>query len=219
LQVNLDAPLPAEIGVGLGTALFVHGTCFEGEREIRALALRVGDGAPQPVRAHGMPRLDYFRALHPRLDPLATGRLSEDPETPEDRFLHSYRSGFWGLVRIAPAAPGSRLELSLEASFVGGRVETARLGNVRVAVPAEPLAPEFPGPAEAARVAICMATYEPPLDLLRRQLDSIRGQSHENWVCVISDDCSSPERFAALRDLIDGDPRFAVSRSPRRLGF
>ena len=64
-----------------------------------------------------------------------------------------------------------------------------------------------------------MATYEPPADLLRMQLDSIREQTHGNWVCVISDDCSSDESFARLEELTDGDPRFAVSRSPERLGF
>ncbi len=64
-----------------------------------------------------------------------------------------------------------------------------------------------------------MATYEPPRDLFRRQLDSIRAQTHENWVCVISDDCSRPERFKALQDEVGADPRFVVSRSPRRLGF
>ena len=64
-----------------------------------------------------------------------------------------------------------------------------------------------------------MATYNPPSELFAVQLDSIRAQTHGNWVCVISDDCSSPERFAALQAAVGEDPRFIVSRSPRRLGF
>ena len=64
-----------------------------------------------------------------------------------------------------------------------------------------------------------MATYDPPDDLLARQLDSIRSQSHENWVCVITDDCSRPERYQALQEAIGGDERFVLSRSERRLGF
>ena len=64
-----------------------------------------------------------------------------------------------------------------------------------------------------------MATYDPPPELLRRQLESIRAQTHTNWVCVISDDCSTPDRFAALEAEVGDDPRFAVSRSPRRRGF
>ncbi|HLY49143.1 MAG TPA: glycosyltransferase family 2 protein [Solirubrobacteraceae bacterium] len=217
LQVNLDAPLPAELEVGLGTALFVHGTCFDPEGEVRGLAFRVGDGPPQPVTAFGMPRFDHFRTLHPRLDPDAFPEL--DPDSPEDPHLHSYRSGFWGLARIGPAPPGSTLELKLEASIDGARIQTVVIGRIGVTAPPTPLAPDFPGPAGQPRVAICMATYNPPSELLRRQLDSIRAQTHTNWVCVISDDASRSERFAAIEELVGDDPRFAVSRSSRRLGF
>ncbi len=192
LQVNLDAPLPTELGVGKGTALFVYGTCFDTERTIRSLEFVVGGGGdPQPVAAQRMPRLDS----------------------------EGYRSGFWGLVRIGPAPPGSSIELALRASFKGGEHHTAPLGRIRVAAAPEPLAPAFTGPASEPRVAICMATHEPPLDLLRRQLDSVRAQTHTNWVCVISDDCSRPDRFDAICQLVGDDPRFAVSRSTRRLGF
>ncbi|MBV8431405.1 MAG: glycosyltransferase, partial [Solirubrobacterales bacterium] len=164
-------------------------------------------------------RLDYFRALHPRLDPYATRGITVDPDGPEDPQLRSYLSGFWGIVRIGPAPPGARLELKLEARLHGGRTETVGLGSLGVAEPTRRLPLAFPGPAGQPRVAICLATYEPPLDLLRRQLDSIRSQSHANWVCVISDDCSDPGAFETIRGLVADDPRFAVSRSPRRLGF
>src|SRR6201999_3967538 len=50
-------------------------------------------------------------------------------------------------------------------------------------------------------------------------LDSIREQTHGNWVCLISDDASSPEAFARLEELTRDDPRFVLSRSPERLGF
>ena len=36
---------------------------------------------------------------------------------------------------------------------------------------------------------------------------------------MVSDDCSSPARFAELEAELAGDPRFVVSRSPSRLGF
>jgi glycosyltransferase involved in cell wall biosynthesis len=87
-----------------------------------------------------------------------------------------------------------------------------------VTPPADAPPPPFPQ-RSGGRVAICMATYEPPGDLLRVQLESIREQTHENWICLISDDCSSPEALARLEELIGGDPRFTVSRSPERLGF
>ena len=68
-------------------------------------------------------------------------------------------------------------------------------------------------------VAVAMATHEPPAGLLERQIGSLREQTHDNWLCVISDDASTPERFAAIEASIRGDDRFRVSRSDERLGF
>ena len=64
-----------------------------------------------------------------------------------------------------------------------------------------------------------MTTCDPPLELFRRQVDSIRAQTHTDWVCVVSDDCSAPERFAAIQEVLGDDPRFVLSRIARRLGF
>ena len=86
-------------------------------------------------------------------------------------------------------------------------------------VPAMSLPPPADRHGSGPLVAICMATYNPPMDLFRRQVESIRAQTHSNWVCVVSDDCSSPGRFAAIERELSGDSRFFVSRSPRRLGF
>lgn len=72
---------------------------------------------------------------------------------------------------------------------------------------------------QAPAVAIAMATFEPDPDLLAAQIESIRAQTREDWTCVISDDCSPPESFAAIEALVGDDPRFALSRSQRRLGF
>jgi glycosyltransferase involved in cell wall biosynthesis len=74
-------------------------------------------------------------------------------------------------------------------------------------------------PAEAPLVAICMAAFEPDPALLERQIASIREQSHENWLCLISDDGSSAERFEHLRSLTSADPRFTLSQGESRLGF
>jgi hypothetical protein len=220
LQVDLDAPLPAELAVGSGTALFVHGTCFDPAREICSLSFLV-DGAEQPVSAHGMPRRDRFRALHPRLDRAAARGPRHDPDSPEDAALRSYHSGFWGLAKIAAPA-GPAVELRLRARLRGGGEEEVPLGRLAVASPPRALPVRFPderGAGGGPRVAVCMATHDPPLDLLHRQLDSLRAQTHANWVCVISDDCSRPDAFAAIDRAVGSDPRFALSRSPRRLGF
>jgi glycosyltransferase involved in cell wall biosynthesis len=74
-------------------------------------------------------------------------------------------------------------------------------------------------PTPAPLVAICMATFDPNPPLLEQQIASIRAQTHDRWLCLISDDRSSEERFERLRALTREDPRFALSRSEGRLGF
>jgi glycosyltransferase involved in cell wall biosynthesis len=216
LHVALDAELPEEIAVGRGTALFVCGWCVHPSAAVTDLWFVLGDEPPQPVTAFGMPRLDPFRALHPSLDPYATDGLTEDPDSAADPGLLGYRSGFWGMVRISGPRPDGELQLGLRARLDNGGEVTTRLATLNLcALPSRPPAPA----AGAAEVVVAMATYDPPEDLLRRQLDSIRAQTHTGWHCVISDDCSSPAGQAALERAVGGDPRFTVSRSPRRLGF
>lgn len=197
LDVRLDAPLPRSVAVGKGTALFVCGTCFSHGAPVESLTFVV-DGEVQPVGAHGMPRLDLFRTLE---------------GTDEDPHGNSYRSGFWGMVRIAPTT-SPELQLGLEAELAGGGEATAEIAHLRI----NELTPDT-SELPTATVAICMATHEPDVDLFRRQVESIRGQTHANWVCLVSDDCSSPARFAEIEATLAGDARFTVSRSPSRLGF
>jgi GT2 family glycosyltransferase len=191
LHVQLDAPLPAELAVGSGTAVFVCGTCFSPGAPIASLALTV-DGDDQPVAAFGMPRLDTLRAL----------------ATPT-----SYRSGFWGLARVAERGGREPCVLGLRAHLEGGGEAAVELGRIPIAAPVEAASPAAP------EVAICMATHEPPIALFRRQIETIRAQTHGDWLCIVSDDCSSAERVAAIEDVLGGDPRVVLSRSPRRLGF
>ncbi|MGH7556956.1 MAG: glycosyltransferase, partial [Gemmatimonadota bacterium] len=67
-------------------------------------------------------------------------------------------------------------------------------------------------------VAICMATHDPEISLFIRQIESLMAQSHEDWICIISDDCSPPEKYFHLREIVSQDNRFYTSRSSRRLG-
>src|SRR5204862_5177411 len=67
-------------------------------------------------------------------------------------------------------------------------------------------------------IAISMATHRPPLELFKKQIESIRKQTHENWVCVISDDASGEERLEAMREILGEDPRFRLHLSGEQLG-
>ena len=239
LHVQLDSELPKELATGAGTAVFVCGWCFSPQAPVRELIFLV-DGEPHPLAAQRMPRLDPFRAMHPTLDVYGTEDLTTDPGSADDPLLLSYRSGFWGTVPIVrPPARGGRWLVELQAELADGTEAVAVLAEIASAPAVEPLpAPaveplparesgrtadeRLPGtPAGAAQplVAIAMATHDPPPDLLARQIESIRAQTHRRWVCVISDDCSSDAGMATLRSQIAGDPRFVLSRSPARLGF
>jgi O-antigen biosynthesis protein len=114
-----------------------------------------------------------------------------------------------------------RVELGLELELASGARATAPAGAVELVpgleAPEEAVGARFPGGGRP--VAICMATHEPRPELLRRQLDSIRAQTHRNWVCLISDDASGSAGLRAIREQIDGDERFVLAPSDTRIGF
>jgi glycosyltransferase involved in cell wall biosynthesis len=203
--VGIEIAPPAEIAVGRGTAFAIGGYCYQPDQPTTGLAVRIG-GTLQPVERFGLPRDDVY-ARHAAGDPAAA---------------HAYRSGFVSVVDVAPVADSERLEIELVLELASGGRATVSTGSIGVVPELEPpegyAPPPFPE-RSGPRVAICMATYEPPADLLDIQLESIREQTHEKWICLISDDCSSAGPFERLIELTGDDPRFAVSRSPERLGF
>ena len=142
------------------------------------------------------------------------------PDLSESLGPSAFRSGFWAILPLPRADRSRTVELELRATLSGGAVERRAAGSIEL-LPAEP--PSGPGAVagdgEPPRIAICMATWEPPLDLLERQLDSLRAQTNQSWVCVISDDDSSPGTVAAIDRLLDGDPRFVLSSAGPRRGF
>jgi glycosyltransferase involved in cell wall biosynthesis len=204
-RLGLEIEPPGRIAVGGGNAVVIGGYCYVPDQKTRGLAIGVG-GSRQRVQRFRLPRGDVYQQLDAR------GTVG----------AHAYRSGFVAVVDLEPVERPERLEIELVLTLEDGHDAIASAGwmiaEPRLGLPADYSPPPSPD-SGAPLVAICMATYEPPGDLLRTQLESIREQTHENWVCLISDDCSSDMSFERLRELTDRDPRFAVSRSPERLGF
>lgn len=199
LVAALETLLP-EQWAGTASALFVSGSCFHTERRVAALSVLV-DGVAHRPGAQGMPRLDVL-----------------DTERERDPLGHAYRSGFWATVRLPAREEGGEIELAVEAELEGGGRAAATLGRVRV-IRAEPPVPWDTERPRPEAIAICMATYNPDPALFEVQLDSIRGQSDERWICLISDDRSDPESFEAILAAVGEDQRFTVSRSEERIGF
>jgi glycosyltransferase involved in cell wall biosynthesis len=205
LFAKLEASIPERLPIGMGNALFVSGWCYHRERKIISLGIRAGAFEHQ-ILAHSMPRADVY-----------TGR--DRASDPHD---YRYRSGFWAIVPLEPVTRGTPAEIELVATLSTGDVSTKRLASIALepvaAVNGGPPRPAAGGRAEPL-IAICMTTYNPRLDLLRAQIASLREQTHENWICVVSDDCSRPDLSAAIREELEGDERFFLSQSDDRLGY
>jgi hypothetical protein len=196
LVTTLERDLPRELPVGSATAVFCIGTCYDTERPIAELEIRV-DSEPHRASAFGMPRPDL---------------AGDSP--------FGVHSGFWSTVPIAARSAPAKITLALVARLADGTEETVELGRIDVVPrPPAPTTAAEPVRPSAETIAICLASYEPDMALLEVQIESLRAQTDQGWICLISDDCSSPETFARIVELIGGDTRFAASRSDQRLGF
>lgn len=212
-------PLPAALPAGRADAIFVFGACFHPHEEVTGLEILV-DGAPHPVTDFGLPRLDVFRRLHPNLGGGEPPVPPADRDSLEDPEVRCYRSGFWATVPVPAREPGSETVLAVRAALAGGGEEVAEIARVVAGPPPlgsiDRTAPVDP---PKARIAVVMATYNPDMDLFRAQVRSLREQTDTNWVCVVSDDRSRADRFREITAELEGDERFLLTRSERRLGF
>lgn len=203
LHVQVEQGLHHELPLGRGNALFLKGWCFHRRLPLRGLALRIGDRHEQRIRTHSMPRPEVVRSYGAEIDPLR----------------HSYRSGFWSVIPLSPELAGKQ-GLELVATLANGDSSSRRLGEIALRPPAAKEGARFPsGAASTDRglIAVCMATRNPPPELLHLQLESLRAQTHTDWLCVISDD-SEPQHYERVKDSVGEDERFRLVGSDRRLG-
>jgi len=216
IEVEIETHLPEAIPAGRATALFVYGSCFHRRKAVRGLEVAVAGRRWKAVS--GMPRLDLFKSLHPLIP---DGEVTEthDAGSLEDPELRSFRSGFWATVDVPELPAGSEFGLEVVLTLEDGSEATAEVARIAVV---EPVPAELPATVPAGgsdRVAICMATHNPDPALFHEQVESLRGQTHQEWICLVSDDCSLPESYERILEEIGDDPRFVIYRSEVRLGF
>jgi hypothetical protein len=214
LELRVETRLPEGLPGGCRTAVFVYGSCFHRVKTVRRIEIAAGETTVRAVAR--MPRADVYRTLHPFES--ESGLEPDDAET-EDPNAHSYRSGFWATVPIEMPESGS-LAVSLRATLSDGSSVETPIGEIPVVPVPEP-DPHATARAEAsgARIGIALASFDPDPELFRGQIESIRAQTRQDWICVISDDCSPPDAFELMREIIGDDERFVLVRSPRRRGF
>jgi glycosyltransferase involved in cell wall biosynthesis len=186
---------PARFEVGDGNVLPIRGWALcRDQRPIRELSLSLGDRRSRH-RFRGELRLD----------------LVGDAAIRGSDGLRAM-SGFWVTAPVARSQAGKRLRLTLTAH--AGPHE-----QILIDRPIDLLPRREAGPPAGRRVAIALATYRPDLALLERQIDSLVAQSFTDWTCLVGDDGSPPETFAAIRALCARDGRFTVRRNERNRGF
>jgi Glycosyl transferase family 2 len=203
LRVELEnaAHIPATLPPAKATAVFCFGHCFHRHREIERLELLV-DGVRHRPTAARMPRRDLFEWLH--------DSRGDDPEG------RSYRAGFWVTLPVPASERQEPVMIQAAVRVAGAAEQIVPLAQIGVL---EKEARPWPGGTLAAgTIAICMATYEPDLALFEAQVDSIRKQTDDRWICVISDDGTSKPRFRQMLDVVGGDPRFEVRGAAKRVG-
>jgi glycosyltransferase involved in cell wall biosynthesis len=205
LQAWLDTPLDEPITAGRAVVVHLAGWCYHPARRVRKLWLHA-EG--QEVRAeYGMARPDVHADHHPDRDPRG----------------HSFNSGFNAALTV-PAGPPRSVHVQLRAALSGRAVVEVPVGTLRLVGRPEarqdtgPVPAEGP-PATGPLVAICMATYNPPLDLFKAQIASLLAQSHRNWICIVSDDCSRPDLYEQARRMLAGERRVRLFRNRETLGF
>jgi glycosyltransferase involved in cell wall biosynthesis len=210
LDLRIETEVPTSLPPGAATSLFVFGSCFHRRLRIRGLEVLV-DGVPNRASAHGMPRLDVHRMFHPEQGAPAVAARRLAASDPKER---SFRSGFWASVPIRMPNAGE-VTLAIRAALSDRSNVVTQIGRIAAGSPTATVS----APGDDAKVAIAMATFDPDIKLFEAQIETIRAQTLEDWICVISDDCTPEAGFAAIRSIVEGDPRFLVSQSPRRLGF
>ena len=163
-----------------------------------------------------MPRLDFFAELHPGLDPYALDGLGRDPDSADDPELSAYRSGFWGIARI-PAGAAACASRSRRDSAAARRSPSSRASSARASTRPRRATGATRPVSRASRSA--WPPTSPPTICFAASWTRSAPQTHRNWPCVISDDCSSPERSARSSGRRAAIRVSSSSRSPRRLGF
>ena len=202
LAFGLDAPLPDTMVLGKGVILRVRGWCYSSDGPLTELAILINE-AIIPIPNHSWARMDVFGEQCPA----------------KDRSGYSLLSGFEGFVPLAEALQGQDIKLTLRATLKGGQTTERPLGGIRLLAGygANPIAVEWQ--ATGPRVAICMATYNPPLALFKAQIASLQAQTHTNWVCIIMDDYSEREQYDRFCYLVKNDARFHIFQNRRRQNF
>lgn len=205
---GLDTTLPDELFIGDGTAFRVKGWVFHPHLLFEKVGLCI-DKAYVEMEEINYPREDVITDLKKKR------RITKLPKS-------KTCCGFSGVLDLLPGWEGQKKEIHFKALFKNGEEFIFGQKQVYIQNREDYFTPlEIKNEYDAAKplVTICMATYMPELEAFQKQIDSIHAQSYQNWVCIITDDCSDQETTASIRTIISGDQRFYFYQNKRNLGY
>lgn len=237
LRVGLRTPIPDELVIGKGMSLIISGWAFHPSECIRRLRVKVLTASVNPdahritegeAAEHFLDDIDEsFRVTLEERPARLLGRNLPSPDVLACHSPHddpngfTLNAGFLAEVAIPPVAGLTRAQIVVSGELRCGRIETATIARLTLLpdFPAAPPLPSSSGSDSKPRIVICQATFNPPIELFQRQIESIRGQTWTNWVCLVRDDASDPFCWEGIRRVIGDDSRFILHRNPTNVGF
>ena len=187
------------------------------------LRVKLDQPVPSSVVVGGGNFLIFAGGCHHPAGRIAELRLTRDGELIDTPVRYDTRPdglGFFAVAELPSIDREVTAAFGIEARLVDGSLHGDELTRVTLQTNVEETVAYASGSDKAEPlVAICMATYNPPEHLFARQIETIKAQTHRNWVCIITDDGSPPEAIERIESLVNNDPRFRMHRNSRRLGF
>lgn len=202
LRAGLDTPLPRDVFVGAGFVLRLQGWCYAPDSRVTRLELVAGDRTTA-IFQHSWARPDIFAQECPTRDQTGTSLLS----------------GFDAFLPLAATEGARDLDILLRAGLANGQIVEHHIGHIRLHGGYDAMPTPVTWPGDGAKIAICMAMYNPPKALFEAQIKSLKAQSHRNWVCIINDDGTANEDFDRIRYDLKTDPRFHIFQNAERQNF
>ena len=129
-------------------------------------------------------------------------------------------TGFWGTYTLSITAPPVHVQFHYRATFANGVTTGGHICNCIFNNDFSPI-PPLPDTTSSSdsTIAICLATFQPEQRTLTLQLDSLRRQTHTNWICIVCDDGSDDAHTAMIETLCATDERFHFFPHEQNIGF
>jgi hypothetical protein len=200
---GLEKEIPSEIIVGNGVYQLIKGWCFVPGCEIKKVQICISDTCYN-IRNHS-----FYSA-----------EAVERYAIQYNDYKNMLFSGFWGMIPFQKIENNQQIEFILRVILKDGSQIEANIGGTTILPKTNNKCINLIGDGNNKKplVAICMATYNPPIDLFTKQIESLINQTHKNWICIINDDHSNITIFNQIVSITKKDNRFLVFRNSKNIG-